>query len=239
MDGDRFDSIIRTLATRATRRRALGLLAALTGLHDREGAAKGRRTGKARKQRKDTQRVKNAKAGQAHKEVVCHYDAETDTYQRISISGSGKAVDKHLANPANFQPAAVNGCCTDDECEEEGQQCDRGQCVDCRGNADCDPCNTCVSGQCQAVPNLTFACDGSALRQICCGNPLACTDTLEIGVCVNGACSCGSHDYDSDANRCRCNPTEAARCGSLCCRVGQVCTTGTEATAAFGCVACP
>jgi hypothetical protein len=84
------------------------------------------------------------------------------------------------------------------------------------------------------VPNLSVACDGSPLRLLNDGS--GCTTTVEVGVCVDGACWCGAQVYDAAANRCLCGASATADCAPLCCRVGQVCT---GLGAAFGCIACP
>jgi hypothetical protein len=72
--------------------------------------------------------------------------------------------------------------------------------------------------------------------QVIGGGTIGCTSTVEVGVCVDGACSCGAQAYDAGANRCLCNESATTECAPLCCRVAQVCTGG---LAAFGCVACP
>src|SRR5687767_10994901 len=142
-------------------------------------------------------------------------------FDRLAKTLSGSANRRRLL--AGFVGAALTGVVSqpgaaDDTPKPNGKKCTKGAqchsghccqgsgrkqgtCRDCCGDADCGVCNTCVNNECQAEPNLSFACDGSQLRQICCGNPLACTDTEEIGVCVDGDCSCGAEDYDPDSNR--------------------------------------
>ena len=130
------------------------------------------------------------------------------------------------------RPAGPDGC----PCPVGQERCGAA-CIPaggCCADGDCPPCNECVGGGCRAVPNLSVACDGSPLQLI--GGSIACTTTVEVGVCVDGACWCGAQVYDAAANRCLCGASATADCAPLCCRVGQVCT---GLGAAFGCIACP
>lgn len=106
MDEMRFDGLIRSLGSGATRRGAMGMLLGLAGLGLGEAAAKRRSPGKARQRR--------VQAASADKVTLCHYVGNDS---RHSITVSAKAAAQHIANHGDFAyDNKRGGCCTDADC---------------------------------------------------------------------------------------------------------------------------
>jgi hypothetical protein len=122
--------------------------------------------------------------------------------------------------PAEVCPPGARCCAGECASNNDPENC--GAC----GNR-CGPCRNCQNGQCVAKPNLSFACDGSALRP---AGDAHCTTNPNTGVCVDGACACGpGGEYDRDLNVCTCDAAGIAECRQnapdpeQCCRIGEVC----------------
>jgi hypothetical protein len=132
-----------------------------------------------------------------------------------------------------------------------GERCCAGVCVDTDGDPqncgacgnDCGLCQTCEDGECVPVPNLTVACDGSALSPEP-DSDLFCTTNPNTGACQDGECNCGlAGVFDPDTGVCLCDADNTAFCNEdnppRCCRVDIVCIDAegnTEDSSA--CIAC-
>jgi hypothetical protein len=143
----RFDGLARALSEGASRRRVLGSLAGLAGLGLGEAAAKGH--GKSGKKRGKSKGRVDAAGAKDHKVTICHHDAESDTYKKISVDEH--AVQKHIDNHGDF---LFDDCCADTDCGDD-ESCNRGACKS-KCTADGNTCNAnaaCCSGVCTCGSN--------------------------------------------------------------------------------------
>jgi hypothetical protein len=125
--------------------------------------------------------------------------------------------------------------------DRDNSGCDRLTpcCPECIDTDDCDPCQQCVSGQCQAVPDFTVACNGSSLSPV---GVLRCTTQPNTGVCVGGTCRCASAVYDEPANACRCSDDSfCLGLGCQGCQINRVCLSTVDGGSITndGCFGCP
>jgi hypothetical protein len=138
----------------------------------------------------------------------------------------------------NGKPAIVcgtNETCCDGICVNTGSDADN--CGAC--GHDCGPCQQCVNGQCGPVPNKAFDCNGVPLEA---KGSASCTTTSQAGLCVDGACTCGSGRYLADPNLCVCLRADDAECAQdgLCCVIGELCTFADgQINTVIQCVDCP
>jgi hypothetical protein len=151
MDGERFDTIAKGLATGSSRRRVIGgvlgstvaLLAGRTTL-----AAKGKK-GKKAKSRKAKVRAQSENQGKGQEKVtLCHWDEDTQRYEVKTVGAPG--ADAHFRK--HKKDREYIDCCTDfggsgdAACPEDRPICNGdGKCVECLEDEDCtetDECNS-------------------------------------------------------------------------------------------------
>lgn len=207
MDQERFDELARGLVSGTTRRgmvrrltgAALGGILVAVGV----GAAGARKRKHGRRKHKA-----KAPAGQV---AACHYDADAETWQLITISQS-EWDTVHAKHNEDFQPAAKDGCCRNSECSGLTNQCNVGKCV----------VNDDRVGACKAVPTPGAICnDGDA-----CTRRDTCDDG---GTCVGGpprpcqARACNNVTCNPGTGECDYTPTPGQTCGD-----GRTCNNSGE-----------
>jgi hypothetical protein len=193
MDGQRFDSLARTLASGSSRRTLL------RGMVGGALAAVGLRAG--------------GTAAQANKVDVCHYDADTDTYEHINVSAN--ALPAHVAHGDRV----ASDCTGNFELDFESCEC---ECTldasACTGNFELD------TGSCACVCGITSCPTGYTLNSTTCACDLCTTctgPTGQAGICGldpagNFACVTTrfGHDTGTDRDDCRNTCSSNAACGA-------------------------
>jgi hypothetical protein len=156
MDRERFDQMARDLGSGLSRR---GVARAITGAviggilvtaEGGEAGSKNRRRGKRKK--RPSQPVEENKV------AVCHYDADAQTWQLITVGQSGwdNGHSKHA------QDYLLSGeCCSDRDCTG-GKACKDGACKE-SGPAPCTECSDTCPGDPENNPTktVTFSPAGS------------------------------------------------------------------------------
>lgn len=171
MDQERFDDVARGLAPGISRRGIMRTLtgAAVGGMLAAVGASqagarnkkKNRSSGKRKGQGRSQARKQSAAAG---KVAVCHYDADAETWELITVSQRGWD-NGHAKHEQDY---LLNGeCCTDVDCSGD-ESCHDGACAvqctrcgdGCAGAAETNPTKTLSftpagSDYCSVIVNLT------------------------------------------------------------------------------------
>jgi len=184
VENERFETLVRGLGHGASRRGALGLLAALAGL--RLGTV-------------------TAKA----KVTICHHDQTADTWRPIRVGN--KTAGKHVANHGDFVfgPGEASDCCTDADCAA-GRSCEITVDDEGVGSGTCDcplgavrlPDGSCAqtcaggvggSAECEGTEEPGCTCALTNVGRVCvagCGPDILCPPGM---VCVSGICAvlCG------------------------------------------------
>ena len=140
----------------------------------------------------------------------------------------------------NGKPAVVCG---------PGQTCCAGVCTDTDDDPSncgacgvaCDTCFGCESGECAALPDGEFDCNGDPLVPV--GQTGVCTSDPGTGICDTGACNCGPGARVSGPaqNACVCNdPLFEKICENrgACCLVDSTCLVNGEYQNALFCESC-
>jgi hypothetical protein len=199
MDGERFDTIAKGLATGSSRRRVIGgvlgsavaLLAGGTTL-----AAKGKK-GKKAKSRKAKVRAQSENQGKGQVKVtLCHWDEDANVFEKITVGGP--ADDGDHGHDGHEADKPFGNCCNDfgsggdAACGENLPFCNaQGNCVECLGDGDCTDTVACNSvGACNAVGKCEYTAAAADIGS-------ACKD--DTGVCVLAE--------DDEGN-----PLESAKC---------------------------
>jgi hypothetical protein len=217
MDPTRFDALARVLSAPDSRRRVLGLLAAvpvLGGLvlldpDDAEAKRKRRRHTRERDHDPDLDAEKKKK--KKKKKKKCTPDAVTQT-----CAGRCGAVSNNCQQAVDCGPCTCDPACPACQiCDEETGQCvaDPGQAGDacgsagqvCFGNSCCTPISTCPAGACGVIS------DG-------------CGSTIDCGACAPQTCktgTCGENGTCSYANEPNGQP--GTNCATTFCCNGACC----------------
>lgn len=163
MDQTRFDQLARGLAVDITRRGMLGnltgaaiggLLAAVGASEAAAGKQRGRGTGKGKGKGKGKERDKID---------VCHYDADRETWVKISVSQRGWE-NGHAKHKRDYH--LTGECCTDRDCEEANATCRDGACTD-DGPGQCTSCGDGCPGAAENNPTKTVTFTPSGNSDYC------------------------------------------------------------------------
>lgn len=193
MDAERFDAMVRSLSSSASRRGALaGVLGSALGLLARAGEAA------AKKRRRKKKRVPPAPVG-----------CQADCVGRVcgpDSCGTGTCGDcgpcKNCQGGACFDK--VNGTACGGVCEE----CQGGQCVPKATGADCGENKVCQGGQCLCPSDRTC-------RDVCCPANQACGRFGQNNFqCVSriGTCDVGDNFCATGADAQKCGSTLGCFC---------------------------
>ena len=124
MNDEAVDAVLLALGNGASRRGALGLLAGALSLGLGAVEAKRHKRRPKHRTRKGKESHHARAAAKPNKVDVCHYDAGTRSWVRISVSQSGWD-NGHAKHARDF---LRGDCCTDGDCPD-GEGCDLGQCA--------------------------------------------------------------------------------------------------------------
>jgi hypothetical protein len=195
MDGERFDTIAKGLAAGGSRRRLIGgliggaaaaVLAGTTTL-----AAKGKQAKKAKGRKAKVRAQGDAQRKGQEKVTLCHWDEETQRYERITVGAPG--ADAHLhQHDEDFLFEAGDECCNASECAanagpcREVSSCNEGQCeyTNINQGASCpigDDDGMCIAGECRLLST------GNT-----CNNADPCAEGVVCGTTGSEDCVCYS-----------------------------------------------
>jgi hypothetical protein len=251
MDGERFDTIAKGLATGSSRRRLIGgligggaaaVLAGTTTL-----AAKGKR-GKKAKSRKAKVRAQGA---DQEKVTLCHWDEDAQRYERITVGAPGAEAHERQ-HDKDFIFEEGDECCNASECEanagpcREVSACNEGTCAYTNINqgAPCpvgDDDGMCIDGECRLLStgntcNNADPCGNGIECQAPGGERCVCYSSTEQGnICIKGTeATCdrdrrptgcdNSDDCLGELSPSFCAPLDRSNVGSdgICCPRGDL-----------------
>lgn len=249
MDSNRFDRLVRALATKGSRRRlvavltALPLVGLLTGLRDDVGAEKPR---DRIKRRKDANRRKQHNRKQRDRK---HHGAGRNHGNRSGRGGAQPDACTPNGGACQQNSDCCDGNCFGQVCTNTPQQCDGVACpsgsTGCCSAAGCcqPPANQCNAGGLCCAPN----CGGKQCGPDGCGNSGTCgtcaqgqTCNLATAQCEGPACtpaSCPNGCCEPQANGpavCRGGQRgcgASAVCCPGCCDGTGTCQPGTDGSA--------
>jgi hypothetical protein len=251
MDAERFDSLLRSVATSPSRRSVLRLLAgsALGGLLLRHPlSAEAKKKGGGKKKCKSKEKV-----------TICH-KGQTMRVSACAVKGHKKHGDSEGECPSAAppcQPKCGSHQCGSDDCggscgpcparecgtglvvrracvEQDGtrtcqlqslQKCGLYACRNGSCLTQCSTSNDCViEGECVQSTKQCKAANGQS-----CGGPQDCASGYCVGnVCCNSVCTSGNAAGTCSEGTCDCtgNFQSCNNDGACDCEVGAVCTSG-------------
>jgi hypothetical protein len=231
MDGERFDTIAKGLATGSSRRRLIGGLigGAAAALAGTTTLAAKRKKGKGRKAKV---RAQSGGEGKGQEKVtLCHWDEDTQRYERITVGAPG--ADAHLRQHTDedhpdFKFTDEFKCCNASTCEAAAGPCRELRACDEEGHCEYtnikqgEPCpigdddGMCINGECRLLSTGNTCSNADPCAQgIECGTPggerCVCYSSTEQGnICIRGTEATCSADLRPDPcnSSSECGPEE-------------------------------